>query len=329
MIRATEPDTHRGPNIGRVEQWTVLAFILFALGIAALGFVGGADDFLAEASKVQFGTVLGMLGLSLLNYALRAWRWHLLCRSGKVGVGFLTNAIYFIAGFAFTVTPAKVGEAIRLWLLRHGHRAAYEQTAGVLVADRLHDATAILILCVVSGWLTTQSQAPAAIAAVFVVIGTILLMRPAIVVALIELGYRIVGRRPRIFVRLRRTGRRLENLGSPSLYLKCAVLSLAGWCAEAVALVWILSDLGADVGALAAVFAFSLGMLVGAASMVPGGLGGTEIGMTGALVLAGASLEAAVTATVVLRATTLWFSVVLGFALLPLAMRLARATRAG
>ena len=36
----------------------------------------------------------------------------------SVSIPFSRNTLYYIAGFAFTVTPGKVGEVVRLWLLR-------------------------------------------------------------------------------------------------------------------------------------------------------------------------------------------------------------------
>ena len=54
-------------------------------------------------------------------------------------------------------------------------------------------------------------------------------------------------------------------------------------------------------------------MLVGAASMLPGGIGSTEASLTLLLTSGGAPLATAAAAAVCIRIATLWFSIVLGF----------------
>ena len=53
-------------------------------------------------------------------------------------------------------------------------------------------------------------------------------------------------------------------------------------------------------------------MLSGALSFLPGGLGGAEAAMIALLVAGGTVVGTAVLATLICRAVTLWFAVVLG-----------------
>ncbi|MCX5930869.1 MAG: flippase-like domain-containing protein, partial [Cyanobacteria bacterium] len=52
--------------------------------------------------------------------------------------------------------------------------------------------------------------------------------------------------------------------------------------------------------------------LLGALSLLPGGLGSTEAGTVGLLSLQGISLSAATSATLLIRLMTLWFATALG-----------------
>ena len=61
-------------------------------------------------------------------------------------------------------------------------------------------------------------------------------------------------------------------------------------------------------------------MLVGAISVLPGGLGSTEATMVGLLASQGVPFEIAIVATGVVRVTTLWFAVALGLLALPVAL---------
>jgi uncharacterized protein (TIRG00374 family) len=73
-----------------------------------------------------------------------------------------------------------------------------------------------------------------------------------------------------------------------------------------------------------AVFVFTFAMIAGTVAMLPGGLGGTEAVMLALLGALGVDLQVAVTATALIRLTTLWFAVGLGFIGLPFSLRLAR-----
>ena len=86
----------------------------------------------------------------------------------------------------------------------------------------------------------------------------------------------------------------------------------------------LLQALGTGIGFQAATFIFAFSMLAGAITMLPGGLGGVEGAMLGLLVIAGAPADIALVATIVIRITTLWFAVALGFLTFPIALRLAR-----
>ena len=64
---------------------------------------------------------------------------------------------------------------------------------------------------------------------------------------------------------------------------------------------------------LEATFAYGAATIVGAVALLPGGLGLTEAGMTGALLQVGASTTpVAMAATILCRLATLWWAVALG-----------------
>jgi uncharacterized protein (TIRG00374 family) len=66
---------------------------------------------------------------------------------------------------------------------------------------------------------------------------------------------------------------------------------------------------------LASVFAYAAPTIVGALAMLPGGVGLTEMGMTGALLEVGGAAvtrSSAGAITVLIRLATLWWAVLLG-----------------
>jgi uncharacterized protein (TIRG00374 family) len=67
-----------------------------------------------------------------------------------------------------------------------------------------------------------------------------------------------------------------------------------------------------SIGWPGAILAHTAAGLLGALTLLPGGLGSTEAGTVSLLSLQGVSLAAAVPATLLIRLMTLWFATALG-----------------
>jgi uncharacterized protein (TIRG00374 family) len=67
-----------------------------------------------------------------------------------------------------------------------------------------------------------------------------------------------------------------------------------------------------DINPILATGIYAMSIVIGAASFMPGGLGGTEAAMLIFLINLGVSQEVALAATLICRFATLWFAVILG-----------------
>jgi uncharacterized protein (TIRG00374 family) len=316
------------PDLAR----SVRAAALWALGFIALVALAlhwlGLEETLARLRQLGPGLAAMVLGLSLVNYGLRSLRWQGLCRAMAIRLPLGRNTLYYLAGFAFTVTPGKLGEVIRLWLLRRDHGAAYERTLGLLVMDRVSDALPLLALCLV-GASHFAGQGWSIVAVAAMVLGTTaLFLRPRWLALLVKAIYGRLRRAPRLFAGILRLLRTLEALVAPRVFVQALILGLLGWSAEVGGAWLVLKGLGAEIDLAAAAFVFAFGMLVGAIPLFPGGVGGAEGTMVALLLLLGVDTATALTATALIRLATLGFAVVLGFSVLPAALHRARTAGA-
>ena len=311
-------------QLRKAEFYAVGVAVVFVAAVALSGIVIGIGDVTARLGLLSAELVAGLLALSLVNYALRTVRWHLFGLRLGMNVPFGRTALVYVAGFSMTPTPGKMGEALRLWLLERIHGFRYARTAAVMIGDRVGDLAAILALCLFGvGAFAGYGQSTALVA----VVGTaliLLLARSGPLLGTIGAAYRVVGRWPRLFAAARHSVRQTGRLFSPSVVFAALMLGAVGWLAECVGLYWLVNAMGAAISLQAAIFVFSFSLLVGAVSMLPGGLGSTEATMFALLTLADVPADVALAATAVNRAATLWFAVVLGAAVLPSALRLAR-----
>ena len=308
---------------GGLQRWIRLG-ALWALAFVLLLVVAvqwlGVEESWAQLTRLGAGTAALVLALSLVNYGLRALRWQLLARAVRVELPLARNSLYYLAGFAFTVTPGKLGEVVRLWLLNRQHGYRYERTAGLLVMDRLTDAIPLFLLCLIgAGRFAGQGTTLLGLGAV-VAGAALMILRPGWLLGLVKLTYARLRRAPRLFARALRALRTLETYATPATLLPALALGLAGWSAEVLGAVLVLDALGAPLGFAEVGFVFAFSMLIGSLPIFPGGVGGAEGTMIACLLLLGVGTETAIAATALIRLATLGFAMVIGFLVLPLAV---------
>jgi uncharacterized membrane protein YbhN (UPF0104 family) len=270
------------------------------------------------------------LGLALGNYALRFARWEALLRSRGIAVPTGRSALVFVSGFALAVTPGKLGELVKSYLLRRLHAVPVARSAPVVIAERVADLLALLVLSV------------AGVAAYGVAVELVVAAGLAIAAGLVVLASPALGRRlGRLLTRprpLRRFAPKVDELvdglaalSRPAILTASTALSVAAWSLECVGFALIVDAFpGADVPTGLAMFIYAATTIAGALSFLPGGLGVTEGAMTLLLVHGASGLDpaTAAAATILTRLATLWFAVVLGLAAMAVARRLPGASEA-
>jgi uncharacterized membrane protein YbhN (UPF0104 family) len=295
------------PATGGSLRALLAAVLLAALGYAGFSLWAGWAGVKAAALQVGLGGLLLALACSLLNYALRFARWQAYLQALGHAVPGVASLRIYLAGFAFTPTPGKAGELARgLFLRRHGVPVAHG--AAAFLSERLSDLLAVLLLALIGLHALPQAQgllqASAALVGALVLAGALALRWP------LPAG---PGLRHKLLSALHAT----RHCHRPLLWAGATLLALLGWGAEAWAFHQILQAMDLPLGLALAAGVYAAGMLAGALSLLPGGLGGAEAVMVGLLVALGADAAQAVAATVLIRAATLWFAVAIGLAVLP------------
>ncbi len=127
--------------------WLVIGIAIYGITVA-FSDVGKMQTALAQVGI--FGW-LAVIGLSSLNIGIRFVRWQYYLQTLGHSVPVFRSLEYFIAGFAFTSTPAKAGEALRsLYLKREG--VAYTDSLAALFVERLTDLIAVVLLALAAAY---------------------------------------------------------------------------------------------------------------------------------------------------------------------------------
>jgi uncharacterized protein (TIRG00374 family) len=263
----------------------------------------------------SWNVALLAVALTLLNYTVRVtrWRWYLVRLGHGIPLGFAVST--YIAGFAFTLSPGKLGELLR---------ARYYSAVGVPLRDvmaafwveRLMDLLALFVLALLLFRAHPHYRGMMWVAGIVIALGTaIVTLLPA------ERAARYVKASPLVPRCFRQAiGHVLSSMGSARTLL-CTWTVIGGFLMALVA--WGLEGAGLGVlgsifsplhhDALLAVGVYAIAVLVGALSFLPGGVGGTEAVMTALLVNQGYTVSTALLTTLACRLTTLWLGVCLGW----------------
>ena len=256
-----------------------------------------------------------ILGLTLFNYLWRFVKWQYYLKRLQIHISSTKSLLIFVCGLSMAITPGKVGELLKSYLLKRETRAAISRTSPIIVAERLTDGIAMLILASTGLVLYRFGWEVLLLLLLLGVAGIAFVQNRSIVLALLSFGERlaIVSR----FVHLIRA----FYEGAYTLLqwrplLLAILIGLVSWSGECGALYFVFTGLGVAPSLallIKATFILAFSSLVGSASGLPGGLGAAEgsvLGLSRLLVSPSAALGGA--ATLLIRFCTLWFGLALG-----------------
>jgi len=303
----------------------LLIGVLFAVAVYA-GIALWVDfDALKDALfAIPWWSVPAALGLALSNYLLRFLKWERYRRLLGIDVDLKTSFLVYMSGFSMGITPGKMGEVLKSWMLRKVCGVRIHASAPIVVAERLTDLFAYLILVAIGGIFQHPEYRWVFWAGIGACVAAVLLAGSPRFAALTTA---VAARLPLV----RRYAHKIEGafqssrvLLSPRETVFPTLLSVVSWGCECAGF-WVLANAFCEqpISFLFSVFAYAVSALIGAlAIFLPGGIGATEWSLGTILrreyeVVAGYGLELARTkaagAVLLTRFCTLWFAVGLGF----------------
>ncbi len=317
--------------IGRYLPRLAVGLLLAVLVVSGLALFSDVRQLGSALRQFDWLLAAPVLLLTLLNYALRFGKWEVyLRRVGIPHMGLGTSALVFLAGFSMSLTPGKVGEVIKGVLVRHRTGAPISRTAAVIAAERITDGLAMLALAAIGLTQFSYGRPILALTVLAAIAVILVLQRPRLILAALARfeGIPLVGK---TLIHAHHFLDASNVLLRPSLLGGAVVVGIASWGMECVALFLILTGLGLDPSwhlLLIATFVLSVSSVFGAISMIPGGLGVAEASVAGMLLLLiddpTMTKGVAGAATLLVRFSTLWFGVLLGFVSLAILQRTRR-----
>ncbi len=307
----------------------VLLGTLFGVVVYA-GIVFWADYDSIRASLVDFPPhVVGVaLLLAFANYLIRFLKWERYLHLLDIELDRRTSFLIYMAGFSMGVTPGKMGEVFKSWMIRKVNGTRISYSAPIVVAERYTDLLGYLILVAIGGIFTLPEYQWMFWATLALCVVALFLAGSEAFARFITRG---VGKTPyfwRLKSRVERSFESTRILLAPKELFFPTAISVVSWGCECTAF-WFVANAFYETSFLFAVFAYAFSAVAGAVLIIfPGGIGVTEYAsgtllrreFTTAITAQGVAAETAIglarspaaSAVLITRLCTLWFAVVLG-----------------
>ncbi len=296
-------------------KWKLLVGSLLSVLFLFLAFRGARLDDVAHAlADAEYIWIIPVLVLTVLAFALRAWRWRLLLEPVK-RIGFLPLFSSTMIGFmGNNLLPARLGELMRAHSLGRSSDVSRSAALATIVVERIFD---IIVLLIVFGLILLSSSVEGEIRAW----GLLLFVLAIPVLALLMAFRRWPGPVTRLALaaapgRLRPTvGRMADNFreglavfSRAGLLLRALLFSLAMWACFVLVVELCFRGLGLDLprgAALVVLVVMAIGTMVPSA---PGYIGTLQYAGTLALLQYGVERSVGLSFTFLYHASQ-WFPV--------------------
>jgi uncharacterized protein (TIRG00374 family) len=271
----------------------------------------------------DLSTILILLGLSLAYYFLKTVRFWYLIQAIGINQPFKIVALSYLSAQPISLLPA--GEIYRSEELKRQAGVPLETSLPQFTMQGLLEGTAMTLLMVISALALNTLR--------FVAIGLALLVLVATIG--ISRGYvknvtRLANKLPFIDLSetsIRKFSKRHQRVLTwhwlPFLYGLSILIELVG---TAIAYVSV-KGLGGDINFFEAVLFYTIPIIVGFVSLIPGGFGISEQTAVGVLLLANVSVAQAVSSTIIMRFTIVGLGVLYGCIALVISRELIPKTK--
>lgn len=313
-----EPDTQEQPLISKNRLRILISMILLTVaGYFGFSIWAGWEKVGNALKEVGFLGALFPIGCASIAYLFRFARWNHFLTILHHHIPLLTSLRIYIGGFAFSVTPGKTGEMLRSVFLKK-FNVPYRESFGAFLGERFSDVMAVMLLA--AGGLLCCPQTRPILLIVLIFVAAILsfIQSDRCLKATENLLKKALPHR--FFAHIEfilETVLSFRKCFSPLTLIYGILLGACAWGLEGIGCYFLLKDLGAGISLFHTVFIYAFALLVGAMTFLPAGIGGAELTMLQLFILYDVPPSIAVAVTIVIRITTLWYSVLLGMLVLP------------
>ena len=299
---------------------TISIIIISALFYTIFSLITDIQKISNEFASIDIFYIPLILGFHFLAMGIRSIRQKVFFDSLNIKLSTKQNIKLYFAGMSLMVTPGGSGELIKNRILKEKFGHSYTKTIPVLLAEKYHNMLSVIPILFFF-LLFKESYEILTITSIIAVI----LFCIFLIVKNQKLCLNTMSKIPRKWI--------LKEIpdNTSSFYDSLLILfkgktvfsglsiGIIAWLADAVAVYFCFLAFDLNFDFIYTTLTNFAPMVVGTILFIPGGLGVTELGMTGLLLQSGVLLSTASALVLFIRFMITWSSVIVGIFALKLA----------
>ncbi|HMU43688.1 MAG TPA: lysylphosphatidylglycerol synthase transmembrane domain-containing protein [Ignavibacteriaceae bacterium] len=297
--------------IKKIKQRLLFSLALGGLFYLAFTIYADFDLLVLTFRKFSLWLLPVLLLLSFLNYLFRFAKWHYYLGLLKIKIQWKDSLSIFLSGLIMSVTPGKMGELLKAYLVKEVNGTSVALTGPIILFERITDFVSLLIIALTGAYFFDYGRNIVLGVALFFLIVLIIMSNKRFALPIIKI-FENVSFLKKYFLSIHTAYESSYTLVQIRPLLISTFISLISWSFECLGYFLILFNFDLQINFFWASFSYAFATIVGAISMLPGGLGVTEGSLTYLTMKIGASKEIAVASTFIIRVATLWFAVLVG-----------------
>ena len=272
------------------------------------------EEISSNMEEFEF-TLLPIIFLFLLTgFGIQSLRQQILLKKIGVRISLKENYLLYLAGLSMIITPGGLGETIKSYYLKKRFGYSISKTFPLVFVERFQDMiTLVIVLSFLLIFIQIyEVMVLEIIAACVIIISYIIFRTKKIFVKIINFSQKIS--------RLRKFGDNMSesyegfySMTEGKTMIKCAAVGIVSWTLEAIAIYLVFLAFNIDLGFILTTIIAYASILFGGVSLLPGGVGITEISATTLLTKEGVELSLATSIIIMMRISTIWLSTTTGF----------------
>lgn len=289
--------------------------IVFLILVFYIGFIAYSDfsKFSSNIGQFKFEFLPIILGLSFASYFMMGIRQKILLKRLGIELEIKESLLLYFSGLSMSVTPGGVGEAIKSYYLKKKYGHSVSKTFPLVFIERFHDLAVVISVI--------------AFTLIFLQISEVIII-VSIIIPLIIIAYILV-RIKKLFVktinffkRIKKLEKVFDNISKsydgmyemldPKTTIKVWAIGIVSQVFFALSIYSIFLAFDQDFGFIFTTEVVYSSILFGAISLLPGGVGLTEISTVNFLTDKGMEISLATSIVIMTRLATIWFSTIMG-----------------
>ncbi len=288
----------------------VWLIVLFAVIVYLLmGIYVDFENLASAMSDFPWSFLLVLFALTTTNYLFRFIKWDFFLKRAGVYLNLKDNLFVFFSGLAMIITPGKIGEIWKGWLIKDINGEELSKTVPVVIVERITDVLGLAILSIFCILYYKEG--------IYLIL--LLLLLFSIFFGAVKsktistwLISKLETKMGKYTENIKTTHKTFEATMEPKGLIGMSFLSAFAWFFECLGMYLVIIGFNEYINITQATFIFSFASLAGAVSMIPGGLGVAEATISGLLQLFGITPVISVGVAIIVRFGTLWYGAIMG-----------------